>query len=488
MTDEMLALAQQNAAAAGVANVEFLKGQIEAIPLPADSVDVVISNCVINLAADKPAVFREISRVLKPGGRMGVTDIVAEDRLTPEERLERGSYTGCIAGALSFSEFRTGLRRSDLSDVTLTPTHDVADGMVSVIVQARKPADARPLIDLSLRSELPIATPAAAGATAAADRAETVDVSAAEEARGLASSTRVRAFSFVVLAAASWGIGTVLSKRAVAEIPPLTLLAAQLMVSVAMLSLALRWTHQSDPRDRSAAGPARRTEPGPRIRPQPDRPHHDQRLGLGPDLGGRADPDPPARRPRSRRAPRAGDHRSVLPGVRRPDRSGGRPGRRRGTGRRRPQPRRRALLRRLQRRRPAMDRGVPVDARRRDVAADCGGGRRGARAPGCRRCRWSISPTSVTIPALVSIVASGVLYYGAAYLLYLNALRVLPVSIAAISFYLVPVFGVAAATTAGETLSATQWVGAAMTIAAVLAVGVVDVRRSAGAQPIRTQR
>ena len=102
MTDEMLALAQRNAAEAGATNVEFLKGTIESIPLPADSVDVVISNCVINLAADKPAVFREIARVLRPGGRMGVTDIVAEDRLTPAERAERGSYGGCIAGALSF--------------------------------------------------------------------------------------------------------------------------------------------------------------------------------------------------------------------------------------------------------------------------------------------------------------------------------------------------------------------------------------------------
>lgn len=156
MTDEMLALAQQNAAAAGVANVEFLKGQIEAIPLPADSVDVVISNCVINLAADKPAVFREIARVLKPGGRMGVTDIVAEDRLTPEERAERGSYTGCIAGALSFAEFQTGLAAVGLVDVTVTRTHDVADGMVSAIVQARKPADAQPLVDLTRNSPLPV--------------------------------------------------------------------------------------------------------------------------------------------------------------------------------------------------------------------------------------------------------------------------------------------------------------------------------------------
>ena len=163
MTDEMLALAQRNAAEAGVANVEFLKGHIEAIPLPADSIDVVISNCVINLAADKPAVFREIARVLKPGGRMGITDIVAEDRLTAEERAERGSYTGCIAGALSFSEFRAGLEAVGFADVTLTRTHDVTDGMVSAIVQARKPSDAAPLVDLTRPSGLPIVSSGCCG-------------------------------------------------------------------------------------------------------------------------------------------------------------------------------------------------------------------------------------------------------------------------------------------------------------------------------------
>src|SRR5690242_21112325 len=130
MTDEMLALAQRNAIEAGATNVEFLKGHIEAIPLPAESIDVVISNCVVNLAADKPSVFREIARVLKPGGRIGITDIVAEDRLAPAERAERGSYVGCIAGALSMSEFRAGLEAAGLTEVSLTPTHDVADGMV----------------------------------------------------------------------------------------------------------------------------------------------------------------------------------------------------------------------------------------------------------------------------------------------------------------------------------------------------------------------
>jgi SAM-dependent methyltransferase len=154
MTDEMLALAQRNAAEAGAANVEFLKGNIEAIPMPADSVDVVISNCVINLAADKGAVFREIARVLRPGGRIGVADIVAEDALTPEQRAERGSYVGCIAGALSFGEYEAGLRDAGLADVSLTSTHTVTEGMHSAIIRATKPADAPTAASL-------VATPAA---------------------------------------------------------------------------------------------------------------------------------------------------------------------------------------------------------------------------------------------------------------------------------------------------------------------------------------
>jgi arsenite methyltransferase len=140
MTDEMLALARRNAVEAGATNVEFLKGQIESIPLPAESVDVVISNCVVNLAADKPAVFREVARVLRPGGRIGITDIVAEDHLSPEQRAERGSWVGCIAGALSMSEFESGLREAGLTDVSIVPSHAVADGMVSAIVKATKPA------------------------------------------------------------------------------------------------------------------------------------------------------------------------------------------------------------------------------------------------------------------------------------------------------------------------------------------------------------
>ncbi len=138
MTDEMLQLARQNAAAAGASNVEFMKGTIESIPLPNASVDVVISNCVVNLAADKSAVFAEVARVLRPGGRLGITDIVAEDHLTSEQRMERGSYVGCIAGALSMAEFRDGLEAVGLVDVEVQPTHLVADEMHSAIIRAAK--------------------------------------------------------------------------------------------------------------------------------------------------------------------------------------------------------------------------------------------------------------------------------------------------------------------------------------------------------------
>jgi arsenite methyltransferase len=134
MTDEMLALAQTNAEKAGIRNAIFLRGTMENVPLPASSVDVVISNCVINLSTDKPAVLREMARVLKPGGRIGVSDVVAEDRLSPEERAERGSYVGCIAGALSKSEYEKGLRASGFADVSVRFTHQVADGMHGAIV------------------------------------------------------------------------------------------------------------------------------------------------------------------------------------------------------------------------------------------------------------------------------------------------------------------------------------------------------------------
>jgi SAM-dependent methyltransferase len=139
MTDEMLALAQRNARAAAAANVHFLKGLMEAIPLPAASVDVVISNCVVNLSTDKSAVLGEIARVLRPGGRIGISDVVAENRLTPDVRAERGSFVGCIAGALSESEYRSGLEDVGLVDVEVQFTHRVADGMHGAIVRARKP-------------------------------------------------------------------------------------------------------------------------------------------------------------------------------------------------------------------------------------------------------------------------------------------------------------------------------------------------------------
>jgi arsenite methyltransferase len=139
MTDEMLALARRNAEKARATNVHFLKGLIEDIPLPAASVDVVISNCVVNLSTDKPAVLGEIARVLRPGGRVGISDVVAEDRLSVQDRAERGSYVGCVAGALSETEYRSGLEQAGLVDVEVQFTHRVADGMHSAIVRATKP-------------------------------------------------------------------------------------------------------------------------------------------------------------------------------------------------------------------------------------------------------------------------------------------------------------------------------------------------------------
>ncbi|WP_256107920.1 methyltransferase domain-containing protein, partial [Streptomyces sp. ODS05-4] len=144
MTEEMLALALANQKKAGATNVEFLKGTIEAIPLPAATIDVVISNCVINLSTDKAAVFAETFRVLAPGGRIGISDVVAEDSLTPAQRAERGDYVGCIAGALSFAEYRQGLEAAGFTDIEITPTHQVAHGMHSAIVKAAKPRTALP--------------------------------------------------------------------------------------------------------------------------------------------------------------------------------------------------------------------------------------------------------------------------------------------------------------------------------------------------------
>jgi arsenite methyltransferase len=140
MTEEMLALANANKAKAGATNVEFLKGEIENIPLPAATVDVVISNCVINLSVDKAAVFAETFRVLKPGGRIGISDVVSEDRLDAAERAERGPYVACIAGALSIGEYRQGLTDAGFTNVAVEPTHEVSDGIHSAIIRATKPA------------------------------------------------------------------------------------------------------------------------------------------------------------------------------------------------------------------------------------------------------------------------------------------------------------------------------------------------------------
>jgi SAM-dependent methyltransferase len=138
MTDEMLDLARRNAEQAGATNVEFLRGHIEDIPLPAGSVDVVISNCVVNLSTDKPAVFASTYRVLKPGGRIGISDVVADNHLTPAQRAERGDWVGCIAGALTFAEYEQGLADEGFVDIEITPTHEAAPGMHSAIIKARK--------------------------------------------------------------------------------------------------------------------------------------------------------------------------------------------------------------------------------------------------------------------------------------------------------------------------------------------------------------
>ncbi len=140
MTDEMLALAEANKAKAGVSNVEFRKGTIENIPLADAAVDVVISNCVINLSVDKSAVLAEMFRVLVPGGRLGISDVVAENHLSPAERAERGSHVGCIAGALSQQEYLQGLQTVGFVDASVEFTHEVADGMHAAIIRANKPA------------------------------------------------------------------------------------------------------------------------------------------------------------------------------------------------------------------------------------------------------------------------------------------------------------------------------------------------------------
>src|ERR1700712_3160362 len=140
MTEEMLDLARGNASRAGASNVEFLNGRIEQIPLPDAYIDVVISNFVINLSTDKPAVLAEMFRVLAPAGRIGISDVVAEDHLTPAQRSERGTYVGCIAGALSITEYLDGLSAVGFTDPQVQLTHEVAPGMHGAIVRATKAA------------------------------------------------------------------------------------------------------------------------------------------------------------------------------------------------------------------------------------------------------------------------------------------------------------------------------------------------------------
>jgi arsenite methyltransferase len=140
MTDEMLELAQRNAAEAGAANVQFLKGHIEDIPLPAGSVDVVISNCVINLSGDKPQVLRETARVLKPGGRFAVSDVVADPDMDEATRADMAAWTGCIAGALTRDEYQRHLTDAGLVGVEISETHRVHEHAASAIIRARKPA------------------------------------------------------------------------------------------------------------------------------------------------------------------------------------------------------------------------------------------------------------------------------------------------------------------------------------------------------------
>jgi SAM-dependent methyltransferase len=136
MTDEMLQLAGQNKSALDAQNVEFLKGEIEDIPLPDDSVDVIISNCVINLSVDKPQVFREAHRVLKPGGRFAVSDVVTTRPFSPEEKADMAAWSGCIVGALSEEDYVQGLEAAGFRDIEIDVSHGLATDVVSAVVRA----------------------------------------------------------------------------------------------------------------------------------------------------------------------------------------------------------------------------------------------------------------------------------------------------------------------------------------------------------------
>jgi ubiquinone/menaquinone biosynthesis C-methylase UbiE len=139
MTDEMLELARRNAAEAGVENVEFRKGYLEELPLEDSSVDVVISNCVINLSGDKPKVLQEAARVLRPGGRFAVSDVIADADMDEPTKKDMAAWTGCVAGALTEAEFRAALAQAGLTDVEIRETHRVHEHAAAAIIRARKP-------------------------------------------------------------------------------------------------------------------------------------------------------------------------------------------------------------------------------------------------------------------------------------------------------------------------------------------------------------
>jgi SAM-dependent methyltransferase len=141
MTDEMLELAHSNAVQAGVENVQFLKGFIEDMPLGDETVDVVISNCVINLSGDKGAVIREAARVLRPGGRFAVSDVIADEDMDENTRADMAAWTGCIAGALTEDEFRSTLQAAGFEQIEVRQTHRVHEHAAAAIIRARKPAD-----------------------------------------------------------------------------------------------------------------------------------------------------------------------------------------------------------------------------------------------------------------------------------------------------------------------------------------------------------
>ncbi len=255
MTDEMLDLAKKNAADAGVTNVEFLKGYIEAIPLPDSSVDVVISNCVINLSTDKPTVFDEISRVLRPGGRIGISDIVADDSLTLDERAERGSWVGCIAGALSYSEYRDLLESAGFSEISLTTSHQATDGMDSVISQGDQ-TDRRVVSnDEHGHPTPPIEAPARLlrvrlRGSSESNHSLTRSPHTSQGVPVLTNLRRHRSAYVLTGAAASWGLATVIAKSALTEIPPVALLPIQLAASVLLITPVLLARQRQEPRTR----------------------------------------------------------------------------------------------------------------------------------------------------------------------------------------------------------------------------------------------